>query len=102
MVTRSIRRTKNTLFNRGFINFNNKFNNKFNVKFNSEFYNKFNNKFNVKFNIEFYNKFNNKLIKDRTSLNRMKWNKDGTKILVGDALGKISIYETDKNVIYIF
>ena len=86
MVTRSIRRTKNTLFNRGFINFNNKFNNKFNVKF----------------NIEFYNKFNNKLIKDRTSLNRMKWNKDGTKILVGDALGKISIYETDKNVIYIF
>ena len=86
MVTRSIRRTKNTLFNRGFINFNNKFNNKFNVKFNSEF----------------YNKFNNKLIKDRTSLNRMKWNKDGTKILVGDALGKISIYETDKNVIYIF
>ena len=70
MVTRSIRRTKNTLFNRGFINFN--------------------------------NKFNNKLIKDRTSLNRMKWNKDGTKILVGDALGKISIYETDKNVIYIF
>ena len=32
----------------------------------------------------------------------MKWNKDGTKILVGDALGKISIYETDKNVIYIF
>jgi len=39
---------------------------------------------------------------EKTSLNKLRWSKDGTKIIVGDAIGKISIYDIDKNVILYF
>jgi hypothetical protein len=33
------------------------------------------------------------------ALNKLKWNKEGNKIFVGDAVGKVSIFDFDKNVL---
>jgi WD40 repeat protein len=34
-------------------------------------------------------------------LNKVRWSKDGTKLVVGDAVGKIKIYNINKKILEI-
>ncbi len=44
--------------------------------------------------------FKNKVyVLDQCALNKVRWSKDGTKLVVGDAVGKIKIYNINKKVL---
>ena len=34
------------------------------------------------------------------SINKLRWNKDGTKVIIGDSDGDINVYSIDKRVNY--